>query len=362
MALIQNSTRAARESSQRREIIEGGSEMALEVCDLSVKYRLNGSEHKAVDRVTLRLDRGQTTGLVGESGCGKSTLAFALMGLLPSNATASVSSANYNGKPLQSLSSKSVAAFTWTTVAMIFQSAMNSLNPVLKVRTVFDDVLRKHGISDRSDRDRRIDEVYELVSLEPKWKSAYPHELSGGMKQRVVIALALLMNPTIIIADEPTTALDALIQASIMTKLKKLQAELNFSMLLISHDAGLVAENCDTLAIMYAGKIVETGSVEDLILRPRHPYTIGLFSAIPPMTGVAKRLQSLDGYPPRLDNLPCGCRFAPRCELVQSRCETEDPPTPALKSFALCHFADNDEVANLRLRRIPWFSDRLRRP
>lgn len=321
----------------------------LEVEGLNVQYRLGNQWLHAVQDVSFTLQPGETLGLVGESGCGKSTLAYALLRLLPVNARIASGRVRLSGRDILSLPEREMRRIRWSRISMIFQSAMNSLNPVLKVKDILMEALRQHSALTEEQMEPLLRESFRKVGLPTPRLDSYPHELSGGMKQRVVIALSMLCHPDIIIADEPTTALDVVVQDQILARIKVLQAELNFALILISHDVSLIAETCDRVAVMYAGQIVEDGDVYAIFKESRHPYTIGLMRAVPRMQGPRVRLSPLPGQPPDLTHIPPACRFEPRCPLAEEICRHEAPPWLAVRSghHSLCHFATSARVGEL---------------
>jgi peptide/nickel transport system ATP-binding protein len=301
---------------------------------------------QAVDGVSFSVERSQTLGIVGESGCGKSTLALALMRLLPSNGTVNGGEIRFNGEDILQMSDARLRAMRWQEISMIFQAAMNSLNPVIRVGDLMTEALQTHEPVSKQEARRRAAELFEMVGLEARHLRSYPHELSGGMKQRAVIAMSLICSPNLVIADEPTTALDVVVQDQILRRLKTLGAELGIGMIVISHDLGVIAEVCDTVAVMYAGQIVEYGDVRTIFNQPRHPYTIALMHSIPTLTGPVATLASIPGSPPSLLNPPHGCRFAPRCLLVDPLCDTDPPPDVevTLGHRSRCHFATHERI------------------
>jgi peptide/nickel transport system ATP-binding protein len=309
----------------------------LEVKDLVVHYRTKKGDVDAVDKVSFTLDRGESLGLVGESGCGKTTLALALMRLLPENGFIRGGQILFQGVDLLKLSEKEMQQVRWKGIAMIFQAAMNALNPVYKVGNQIIEAIMAHEEDVPIDEARqRVAELFELVGLNPKRIDDYPHEYSGGMRQRAVIAMALSCNPDIIIADEPTTALDVIIQDRILKRLDEIRVKLNMGVIYISHDIAVIAEVSDNVGVMYAGKLVEIGSAEVIFKRPHHPYTAGLMSAFPSIKGEKHELATIPGEPPNLLDPPTGCRFHPRCPYATSHCREKEPP---MESFEPGHQA-----------------------
>lgn len=293
----------------------------LEVNKLSAGYQLKNGIVKAVDDVSFKLKKGEFLGIAGESGCGKSTMAYAIMNLLEDNGRIFAGQINFAGKNTIELSRQEIKALRWAKMSMVFQSAMNGLNPVLKISEQLIDGLVTHeqGISIKKARERAA-QLLEMVDIPGDRFDAYPHQLSGGMKQRVMIAMAMILNPDLIIMDEPTTALDVVVQRLIIEKIQDLRAVFNFSIIFITHDLSLLVEISDKLAIMYAGKIVEIGSAEKIYNNPLNPYTEGLMRSFPPLSGEVKNFGGIPGKPPDLLNPPAGCRFAPRCHKAQAGC------------------------------------------
>jgi peptide/nickel transport system ATP-binding protein len=303
-------------------------EHILEVSNLKVHYYAIKGVVKAVDNVSFSLRKGEALGLVGESGCGKSTLGYALVRLVPPPGRIAGGTIKFKGIDLVSMSEEEFRTkIRWKEISMIFQGALNALNPVIRVGDQIAEAYSLHlGLSKREGL-MRARELLKTVRMEPDKVKNYPHELSGGMKQRVVIAMALALNPSLVIADEPTTALDVVTQAHIINLLKTIQRERGLTLILISHDLSLVAEIADTVAIMYAGKIVEYGPSDIVYKNPLHPYTDGLMRSIPRLTGEKSELVGIPGEPPDLINPPPGCRFHPRCKFAMDICKREEPPT-----------------------------------
>jgi oligopeptide/dipeptide ABC transporter ATP-binding protein len=304
--------------------------MLLEVRDLSTSFFTARGEARAVDGVSFSLDAGRTLGLVGESGCGKSVTSLSIMRLVAAPGRIVGGSVSFDGTDLLSLSEDEMREVRGDRIAMIFQDPMTSLNPVYTVGDQIAEAVRLHqGLGRRASWERAV-EMMALVAIpDPRRRAAsYPHELSGGMRQRVMIAMALSCTPKLLIADEPTTALDVTIQAQILELLARLQREMNLALLLITHDLGVVAEVCDDVAVMYAGKIVERGTARQIFKRPAHPYTRGLLRSIPRLAGEGNRvsrLDSIEGTVPGLLSLPPGCRFAPRCAHRVALCDAAEP-------------------------------------
>ncbi|RLI35460.1 ABC transporter ATP-binding protein [Candidatus Bathyarchaeota archaeon] len=297
----------------------------LEAENLILYYKTLRGPVRAVDNVGFTLNRGETLGLVGESGCGKSSTAIALMRLLPRNVERFEGKVILDGLNLMDLSDEEFRGkVRWKRISMVFQGAMNSLNPVLRVGFQVAEPLMIHKGMKKREAMKRAEDLFKMVGLPPDFVYRYPHELSGGMKQRVVIAMALVLNPEIVILDEPTSALDVSIQAQIMNLLKKLKKKLNISMIFITHDIALASDICDRIGVMYAGQIVELGSSEDVLLNPKHPYTQKLIASVPLLRG-DRVPEFIPGAPPDLVNPPAGCRFRPRCSHAFGKCGLEPP-------------------------------------
>ena len=299
----------------------------LDVEDLSVTFALHEAEVTAVSGLNLTLDPGETLAVVGESGSGKSQAFLAIMGLLAKNGRAS-GHARLGDVDLIGLPSRQLDLYRGRDVAMIFQDPMTSLNPSLRVRTQLAEVLVKHRGFSAEAAIKGVVEMLERVGIPDPAKraNAYPHQLSGGMRQRVMIAMALLCRPKVLIADEPTTALDVTVQAQMLDLFKSLTREFGTALVLITHDLGVVAGLADRLMVMYAGRPVETGRVDDLFYDPKHPYTLGLLTSTPHVEARQKRLLAIQGLPPSLEHLPSGCAFHPRCGFRFDRCLNERPP------------------------------------
>jgi peptide/nickel transport system ATP-binding protein len=281
----------------------------LELRDLKVDY----GRARAVDGVDLTVHEGEILGLAGESGCGKTTIANAVMQILRPPGRISGGSIVFRGEDLVGKSDEDLRRFRWRNVSMVFQSAMNALNPVMRVGDQFVDAMRAHERIDKKRALAQAQELLELVGIDPDRVSAYPHQLSGGMRQRVIIAIALSLNPELIVLDEPTTALDVVVQREIMQQVEALKRDFGFAVLFITHDVSLLLEFADRIAIMYAGEVVESASAQKVGADPQHPYTQGLLQSFPPLTGPLERLSGIPGSPPDLRDPPTGCRFHPRC-------------------------------------------------
>ena len=324
--------------------------MLLEVKDLHTYYTARGKEVRAVDGASFSMAQGENLGLVGESGCGKTTLAKSIMRIIASNARIESGEVLFNGTDLVSLPESQLNKFRWRELSLVTQSAMNSLDPVYTVGDQITETLKAHTNMSSAQAHERGVELFELVGLEPKRLSSYPHQLSGGMRQRVVIALALALNPKLIIADEPTTALDVVVQDGILKQLDQIQRQLKNSMILVTHDVSLVAEMCHRVAVMYAGKIVEIGSTSELFRNASHPYTIGLLNAFPTLESAKGELISIPGTPPDLSERIVGCPFAARCPFATDTCRTVAPPSVEVSPghFSACHYTDQAESFRVR--------------
>jgi peptide/nickel transport system ATP-binding protein len=298
----------------------------LEVADLNVIYKTYEGTVAAVNGVEFSLEAGRTLGLVGESGAGKTTTALSIMGLVPSPPGIITSgSVNFAGKNLLSLSEKEMKKIRGNHISMIFQDPMTSLNPVVTVGVQISEALVAHQNLSEAEAEKKAMEMLEKVQIPGQRYREYPHEFSGGMRQRVVIAMALACNPGLIIADEPTTALDVTIQAQVLELMRSLKEEFSTAMIMITHDLGVVGEVCDHVAVMYAGRIVETGSLEQIFGNARHPYTLGLFRCIPDIEEETSKIRPIEGLMPDPLDLPSGCPFHPRCPQCMDLCRIVVP-------------------------------------
>ncbi|HEX3984027.1 MAG TPA: ABC transporter ATP-binding protein [Acidisoma sp.] len=301
------------------------SEPILDVRDIVVEYTTSTRPARAVDHVSFSLERGEFLGIVGESGCGKSTMLFAIAQLLSPPAQLVNGEVLFKGRNMVELSASALRATRWRDFSVVMQSAMNALNPVKTVAAQFEDAMRAHGQSSGVAIRARSREVLALVGIDAIHLKSFPHQLSGGMRQRVMIAMALLLSPDLIVMDEPTSALDVVAQRSLMVQIKELQRKLGFAVIFVTHDMSLVGHFSDRLAVMYAGKIVEIGPTRPLFAAPRHPYTRGLLESFPSVYGPKVSLRGIPGAPPDLSDMPSGCRFRPRCSEVMPRCAEIEP-------------------------------------
>ncbi|MBU1661574.1 MAG: ABC transporter ATP-binding protein [Chloroflexi bacterium] len=321
---------------------------ALEVRDLSVQYLTDeGVALQAVEGVSFTLEQGRSLGLVGESGCGKTTIMLSLLRLLPEAGRIVGGQILFDGRDLLQISEREMQKIRWRDISMVFQGAMNALNPVRTVQSQLVEALQLHNVvNSKKDARQRAGELLELVGISAKRGKQYPHQYSGGMRQRAMIAMALACNPRILIADEPTTALDVMIQAQIIELLEKLQRELNLSLVIVTHDLGLVAEMCDDVLVMYCGTLAEYANSDTIFNDPRHPYTQRLLQAFPDIAEPGSELASIPGNPPRLDDLPPGCRFEPRCHVAQGAaiCSQQHPPDQefAPGHLVACHLVKRE--------------------
>ena len=296
----------------------------LEVKDLVVEYTADGSVVQAVNGVSFELERGKTIGLVGETGAGKTTIAKSIMRILP-DPPAKIRGGEIwlNGEDLLSLPEAKMRSIRGGKVSMVFQDPMTALNPTMRIGAQIQEMILLHKNVTKKEAEEMAKEMLEMVGIPASRYREYPHQFSGGMKQRVVIAMALACDPELLIADEPTTALDVTIQAQVLDMMTELKNKKNTSMIMITHDLGIVAEVCDTVAVIYAGEVIEYGSKEEIFDHPTHPYTIGLFGAIPHLHEDVKRLSPVPGLPPDPSNLPVGCSFSPRCPKGCEKCHQQ---------------------------------------
>lgn len=315
-------------------------ENILEIRNLSVSFASDGIKERAVavNGVDIDIPRGSTVGLVGESGCGKSVTSLSVMGLLAANGRVEGGSALFGGQDLLKLNDRQMRTIRGNRISMIFQEPMTSLNPVITVGKQVAEALRLHTGADAKAAKARTIEIFGKVGIpEPEKRyGCYPHQLSGGLRQRVMIGMAMILKPDLLIADEPTTALDVSIEAQILRLMRDLQRENGTSILMITHNLGVVAELCDSVYVMYAGEVVEMAEVHALFEACAHPYTRGLMASLPRMTPKGQRLYNIPGTVPNLRAMPAGCRFAPRCEFAGARCHNEKPPLTAVGDGHCC--------------------------
>jgi peptide/nickel transport system ATP-binding protein len=323
-------------------------EALVELRGLTVDYGVGERHVRAVDGIDLAIHAGEVVGLAGESGCGKTTVANAVMQILRPPAYVAGGSILFRGEDLVGRKREQLRRYRWQDVSMVFQSAMNALNPVMRVGDQFVDMMRAHQRVSKRTALARAGELLDVVGIDSRRVRAYPHELSGGMRQRVIIAMALALGPELLIMDEPTTALDVVVQREILQQVQDLKRDLGFAVLFITHDLSLLVEFADRIAIMYAGEIVESAPSAVLHTNPQHPYTRGLMESFPPLTGPLQRLVGIPGSPPDLADPPSGCRFHPRCPLcvpdgpAYRRQVTEQPKLRLVgtEHFAACHLVE----------------------
>ena len=316
-------------------------EIIAEIRDLSVVYHTEEDDVHALNGVSLKLYKGETLGLVGETGAGKTTTALSIVRLLPKRVGEITSGEIYfEGRDLLKCTEADMRAIRGAEISMIFQDPMTSLNPVLKVGEQIAESIRQHGPDMKKPQvEKRVEEILEMVGIPASRKNEYPHQFSGGMKQRVVIAIALALEPRLLLADEPTTALDVTIQAQVLQMMGDLQQKLGTSTILITHDLGVVSQNCDRVAVMYAGEVVESGTAKEIFLGEKHhPYTQGLFGSLPDLNHETRRLSPIDGLMPDMTQVPEGCKFAPRCPHCTEQCRTCQPQLKGTEDHSIrCH-------------------------
>ncbi len=322
----------------------------LEVTDLAIRFRVPGGWLRAVDGAGFAIEPGEAVGLVGESGCGKTTVARAIIGRLPSNASITAGSIRLDGEELVGMRERQWRRRRWRDVSLVFQGAMNALNPVMRVGDQVVEPILQHERVTRREARRRAAELFERVGINRARMREYPHEFSGGMRQRVVVAMALANRPKLLIGDEPTTALDVMVQGQILELLETLRRDLGLSLLLISHDLAVVAETCDRAVVMYAGRVAESGPIDQLYDRPLHPYTEKLLASTPDVWGERTIGQSIPGTVPDLVAPPSGCRFHPRCDRAMAPCVEVDPAARSVGADRLvsCHAVGDDGVLRPR--------------
>ncbi len=321
----------------------------LECVDLKAGFTTRNGTIRTVDGISFQIKQGENLGIVGESGCGKSTVIKSIIKVFPRNFRIDSGQILFKGRDLVPLDYDQMRRYRWNEISVIPQSAMNALNPVYKVGFQVQEAILEHETIEPSAAKKRVKELFSMVGIDPSRMEAYPHQFSGGMKQRANIAMALALNPSLIIADEPTTALDVLVQDQIFQRMINLQKDLNCSIILVTHDISLVAENCDRVCVMYAGKIMESGTVERVLTKPYHPYTMGLKNAFPSIARSKDLpLISIPGSPPVLIDPPDQCRFCNRCPFSTEICWKISPPDIEIETdhFAACHHLD--KVVDMR--------------
>ena len=312
----------------------------LEIQNLKTYFEIRQGYVKAVDGVTLSMEKGDALGLAGESGCGKTTTALTIMRLLPSNGRVISGKILYEGSDILAMDDETLRKeIRWKRMSMVFQGAMNALNPVFTVGDQIAQAIRIHEDVTKEAAWQRVDELFSLVGINPERSKHYPHEFSGGMKQRAIIAMSLACNPSLVVADEPVTALDVIVQAQILNLIRSLRERLGLSMILITHDLSVIADTCNRSAIMYAGKIVELADTVTLFKRPEHPYTQGLLTNYPSIKEEKRRFAPIAGSPPDLLSPPSGCRFHPRCPRAKESCQSEEPELIEVERghYVSCH-------------------------
>jgi len=298
----------------------------LEIRNLRTHYYTGSGVVQAVDDCSIYLKKGETLGIAGESGCGKTTFAMSVLRLIQPPHEIVKGSIEYKGVDILGLSDKEFQKYRWDDISLVLQQSMHALNPMLRISEQMIEPIMIKGLDTKENAEKRARELLELVGIEGHRINNFPHEFSGGMKQRVLIALSLIMQPEIVVVDEPTTALDVVVQHMILKLIDDIKKKLGLSVIWITHDLAVLSEMCDRIAIMYAGRIMETGYSVDLVLDPKHPYTKGLLSSFPTIDDLGKELKSIPGTPPDLINPPSGCPFHPRCEYATDICKKERPP------------------------------------
>jgi len=310
---------------EQMSVLDSDRDALLRVTDLRVEYATSSGPVEAVAGVSLSLAKGEFLGVVGESGCGKSTMLFAIAQLLNPPASVAGGEVWFKGENLVAMTAKSLNTLRWRDFSVVMQSAMNALNPVHSIGRQFKDAIKAHAKWSDTQIRVRSAEVLELVGIDPVHLKSFPHQLSGGMRQRAMIAMALLFTPDLIVMDEPTSALDVVAQRSLMAQIKELQKQLGFAVIFVTHDMSLVSHFSDRLMVMYAGQVVELGDTRAVFDQSAHPYSKGLLDAFPSIRGEKKRLTGIPGAPPNLAKPPSGCRFHPRCPVAMDRCKVDEP-------------------------------------
>jgi len=313
----------------------------LEVKNLKTYFKVKRGSVKAVDNISFEVEKGEAMGLVGESGCGKTTVSLSILRILPSNGKIHGGKILFKGTDLMKLSNEEMRTdVRWKGISIVFQGAMNALNPVYKIGDQITESISLHeGDVSKEEADKRVERLFELVGVDPNRRDNFPHEFSGGMRQRAMIAMALACNPELLIADEPGTALDVIVAAQVLKLMKELRQKLNLSMIMISHDLSIVAETCQKAAVMYGGKIVEYADINSVFKEPLHPYTQGLMGAFPGIKAQKTRMVSIPGSPPDLLFPPPACRFHPRCQYAMDICRSQEPGLVDIgnKHYVACH-------------------------
>lgn len=324
----------------------------LKVKNLNIEYKTEGGNLQAVSDINFELKKGERIGLVGESGCGKTTLAKSLMRLLPENGEIVHGEIIFKGENLVNKTMEEIRKHRWKDISMVAQSSMNALNPVYRVGDQIIEAIQAHSRVSKRKAIERSEELFRMVGLERKRLQSYPHQMSGGMKQRAIIAMALALEPALIIADEPTTALDVIMQDRILNQIIQLQKEVNSSMVFITHDISVVSETCNTILVMYGGKVVEQASTRDFFKNPYHPYTLGLQNAFPSITDIGEELISIPGTPPNLLDPQPGCRFQDRCPFATDVCKEVAPDLSEVSEghFVACHYTDKVDEFRIKAK------------
>lgn len=321
--------------------------MILEVNELNVKFEIEGIKHTALNDINFTLNKRESLGFVGESGCGKSTLAYSLISLLEDNGSIENGEIKIDGIDIVKAKDKTIRQIRWRDIAIVFQNAMTALNPVEKIGKQIINALMLHEKISKKNAIKRAEELFEKVGISSERLMQYPHEFSGGMKQRAMIALALICYPKILLADEPTTALDVVAQKQVLQLLKQLQDEFDLTLIMISHDISSIAETCEKVAVMYGGEIMEIGKTNEVFLNSKHPYTQALVRSFPSIHQEIEELKQIPGYPPSLEELPKGCPFVSRCAYAQKICEIEKPKMKEFEHQSVkCHFAGKVGIEN----------------